>query len=202
MEMQRDISNSHSRSTASMAPLDSGFTLLEMIIALAVLSIGLLSLASAIAYALMVSNGGRNVTNTKLLIVSVLEQMETLRNTKQLTFGQIANQGQVDNTGATQNFNGFPTGFQPISVNPGPDGIHGTADDLIDAGPDALYGTEDDFLNQTLVRPGYTRQILITSLSADLKRVEVTLRYPSNSGSIQTLAGVSYLNNDARSNYR
>src|SRR5678816_2199471 len=69
----------------------AGFTLLETVVAMVILSTALLGVASAIGYALMVSNSGRGVTNTKLLVVSVLEQMETLRNNGQLTFGQIAN---------------------------------------------------------------------------------------------------------------
>ena len=43
-----------------------------------------------------------SVTNTKLLAVSMLEQMETLRDTNNLTFGQIANVGQVNNQGAVK----------------------------------------------------------------------------------------------------
>lgn len=167
-----------------------------------VLSTALLALASSIGYALMVSNSGRGVTNTKLLVVSVLEQMETLRNNGQLTFGQIANTGQVDNTGGT-NFVGFPGGFLPVSTNPGPDGIFGTSDDLIDAGVDQKYGTADDFTNNALSRPGFTREIVITSLGPQLKRVQVTLRYaPNGSGGGQKeLVGVSYLNDNAHSNY-
>src|SRR5205807_6427519 len=132
--------------------LDSevGVTILEMTIAMLILTVGLLALAASIGYAVTVSNKGRNLTNTKLLAVSVLEQMETLRNTEELTFLQIANTGQVDNTNATKDFSGFPTGFQPLSSNPGPDGIFGTSDDLVNAGLDNVYGTADDFTDPTL----------------------------------------------------
>ena len=84
--------------------------------------------------------------------------METLRNTGQLTFGQIRNQGQpTDDTGATRPFAGFPTGFQKLSINPGPDGIFGTDDDLISPGPNpnSVYGDGDDFLDRTRAVPGY-----------------------------------------------
>jgi prepilin-type N-terminal cleavage/methylation domain-containing protein len=178
-----------------------GFSLLEMLIAMSILTTGLLAVASTIGYALLVSNSGRGITNTKLLIVSVLEQMETLRNTETLTFGQIANEADVDNTGADWNFVGFPNTFLPVSINPGPDGIFGTNDDLIDPGPDSVYGTADDFINATLARPGVTRQILITSLSPQLKRIQVTLRYSPNGGESRDLVGVSYLNDNAHSNY-
>lgn len=164
---------------------ESGVTILEMVVAMLILTIGLLGLAASIGYAVTVSNKGRNLTNSKLLVVSLLEQMETLRNTEQLTFGQIVNQGQtVDNTGATRQFAGFPTDFQPLSMNPGPDGIYGTSDD-----------------DSASVVPGYQRQISITNLSANLKRIQVTLRYPDAGGQLRDMVGVSYLNNDARSNF-
>jgi prepilin-type N-terminal cleavage/methylation domain-containing protein len=202
--MRAAMSNNGSRSGArpASARSEAGFTMIEMVIAMMIMLIGLLGMAEAISYGLMVSNSGRNVTNTKLLVVSVLEQMETLRNTKELTFGQISNTGQVDDTGSTRAFAGFPTGFTSVSINPGPDGVFGTADDLIDAGPDQTYGTSDDFTNQALVRPGFQRQIRITSLSSDLKKIEVTLRYPGRGGQYQTMTAISYLNNDARNNYR
>jgi prepilin-type N-terminal cleavage/methylation domain-containing protein len=163
---------------------ESGFTMLEMVVAMVVLMIGLLSLAQVLGYALSVSNRGRGVTNTRLLIVSVLEQMENLRNTGQLTFGQIANAGAVDNTGASFNFAGFQTGFQSVSLDPGPDGI---------------YGTSDDPSGASQVRPGVQRQIVITPLG-NLKKVEVSLQYTDAGGATRTITGTSYLNNDIRSN--
>ncbi len=180
----------------------SGVTILEMVVAMLLLTVGLLGLAASIGYAVTVSNKGRNLTNTKLLVVSLLEQMETLRNTQELTFGQIANQGQVDNTGASRTFPGFPTAFQTLSINPGPDGIFGTDDDLTNPGPDGIYGTADDFVDPTWAVAGYQRQILITNLSPNLKRIQVTVRYPDTGGQLKDLVGVSYLNNDTRATFR
>lgn len=177
---------------------DSGFSLLEVVVAATILTIGLLAVASSIGYAMVAGNHGRAVTNTKLLVVSILEQMETLRNTGNLTFGQIANVGQVDNTGAVRSFVGFQTGFQQISTNPGPDGIFGTGDDLIDAGVDGNFGTADDFINPNLAVVGYTRDIQITSLNSYLKKVTVTVSYPVN-GSMKQLVAVCYLNDNSRS---
>jgi type II secretory pathway pseudopilin PulG len=181
---------------------ESGFSLVEMVMAMLLMLIGLLALATVIGYAFMVSNKGRNITNSKLLVTSILEQMETLRNTNRLTFGQLSNAADVDNTNSSQNFEGFPLEFQPVSLNPGPDGIFGTTDDLVDAGTDGSYGTQDDFTNLALSHPGYSRQIVITKLNPDLKRIQVTLRYPGDKGKVYTKVGVSYLNNDVRSNFR
>jgi type II secretory pathway pseudopilin PulG len=181
---------------------EAGVTMLEMVVAMLILTVGLLGLAASIGYAVTVSNRGRNLTNSKLLVVSLLEQMETLRNTEQLTFGQIANQGQVDNTDATRTFIGFPAAFEQLSINPGPDGIFGTSDDLISPGPDNVYGTSDDIVDSSWAVTGYQRQISITSLSPNLKRIQVTLRFPDAGGQMHDQVGVSYLNNDTRSNFR
>jgi prepilin-type N-terminal cleavage/methylation domain-containing protein len=170
---------------------DSGFSLLEMVVALTILTVGLLGVASAIGYAMVASNHGRSITNTKLLAVSILEQMETLRNTGNLSFGQIANVGQVDNTDSTRPFLGFPAGPQQVSINPGPDGMFGTADDLIDS---------NGVVNPNLAILGITRQIQITSLSGTLKKVEVTVNY-SVSGNMKQLKAVCYLNNNSRSSF-
>jgi Tfp pilus assembly protein PilE len=180
----------------------AGFTMLEMVVAMMVLMVGLLALASAVGYALSVSNSGRNVTNTKLLVVSVLEQMENLRNTRELTFGQLANTNEVDNTGSTVAFGGFLAGLQDVTKTPGPDGIYGTADDKTSPGPNGTYGDSDDVPNDSsLVVAGYKRQIAVTVLDTGLKKIEVTLQYPGGDGRVRTMKGSSYLNDDARSNY-
>lgn len=179
---------------------ESGFSLLEMVVAMVILTIGLLGVASAISYALMASNRGRGITNSKLLVVSILEQMETLRDTGQLHFNEISN-GQV----VGSNFTGFPDTFQPVSTIPGPDGIFGTADDLIDAGPDRVYGgtSSDDFTNPARARPGVTRQILISTLPDNdyLKKIQVTLRYSPNGGETRDLVCSGYLNDNEHGNY-
>lgn len=178
----------------------SGFSLLEMVVAATLLTIGLMAVASALGYAMIAGNHGRAITNTKLLAVSMLEQMETLRNTGQLTFGQIANVGKVNALGATRSFGGFPPGPQQVSTEPGPDGVFGTADDLQDAGNDNIFGTADDFTNPAFAVVGVTRQIQITSLETTLKRVEVTINYPA-SGQMRQLVAISYLNDNANSNF-
>jgi len=191
------MSSNHSSKRHSRRSGEAGFTLFEMVVAMVVLSIGLLGVASAISYALMASNRGRGVTNAKMLVVSALEQMETLRNTGQLNFQEISN-AQV----AGSAFRGFPSDFRDVSTVPGPDGVFGTADDLSTApGPDGNYGTTDDVRDMTRARPGVTRQILITDLNPLLKKVQVTLRYGPNGNEQKDLVGISYLNDDAHSNY-
>jgi type II secretory pathway pseudopilin PulG len=191
--VQANSPNKRQSQTRKLAP-EAGVTILEMALATIILTVGLLALAASIGYAIAVSNRGRNLTNTKLVAVSMLEQMETLRNTGRLTFGQIANAGDVDNSGAARTFSGFPTGFRPVSINPGPDGIFGTTDDLTDPVTNQTQST--------WAISGCSREIVITNLSATLKRVQVTLQYQDSGGQTRNLVAVSYLNDDTRSNFR
>jgi type II secretory pathway pseudopilin PulG len=163
--------------------------MIEVVVAIMVLTIGLLSLAHVIAFALTVSNMGRTVTNNKQLIITALEQMENLRNTRQLNYEQIANVGDVDNSNSSFTFAGFPTGFQPVAKVAGADGIYGTSDDTVGA------ATQD-------ICEGYSREIVITPLSPNLKEIKVTLDYPGPNGTRQKMTGTSYLNNDSRSSFK
>jgi Tfp pilus assembly protein PilE len=200
--LQTHIANKKYGNRNSPGSTSAGFSMLEMTIAMMILFVGLLATASSISYAMLVSSRSRGVTNAKFMVTSILEQMETLRNTRQLTFAQIANTGNVDNSNATYAFGGFATGAQPVSKDPGPDCIFGTADDLTSPGADGLYGTSDDVTNdQTEVVAGYSRTISITSLDDNLKKIMVTLTYSGPGGDEQTLTATSYLNNDAGSNY-
>lgn len=195
--MLMPIKNKQSNSVHCQRNSEKGFSLLEMVVAMVILTVGLLGVASAIGYALMASNSGRAITNSKLLVVSALEQMETLRNSGQLNFGEISNSQQPNST-----FAGFPNTFLPVSTVPGPDGIFGTADDTsIDKGVDGVWGTADDIKDPSLIVPGATRQVLITSLTSTLKKIQVTLNYSPNGGSAKQLVGISYLNDDAHGNY-
>ncbi len=172
--------------------------MIEAIAAIFVMTIGLIGTAAALSYAVHYGSISRNVTTAKGLIVSTIEEIETLRNARRLNFRQIANEGNVDNAGSTAAFSGFSAGFQDISLNPGPDGVSGTADDTTDAGPDGTFGTPDDFPNPALVRSGYRRQITITNLSASMKRIEITIRYFGSGGRVGEISGVSYLNDESR----
>jgi type IV pilus modification protein PilV len=177
---------------------ENGFTLIECVIAILVITIGLLGTAAAITYALEYSTISKNATNAKQVATSMIEQIESLRNTRRLAYRQIANVGSVDNTATVNTFTGFSTGFKEVATKPGADGVTGTDDDLLNAGADGIYGTGDDFIDNSIVRNGYTRKITITDLSPVIKKVEVNVRYASSAGKIGELRAVCYLNNDGR----
>jgi type II secretory pathway pseudopilin PulG len=172
---------------------EGGFSILEMMVAIIILTIGLLGMASAISYSLMYSNRGKGVTNAKMLVVSILEQMETLRDNHALTFAEISNTQQLGST-----FTGFPysaTAFRPVSTVPGRDGIFGTADDL--------WGSTGTTDIPSLARPGVFRKIEITTFPSNtfLKKIKVTVRYQVAGGKQVDLEGISYLNDDSHGTY-
>jgi prepilin-type N-terminal cleavage/methylation domain-containing protein len=188
------------KKTRQKTGTQKGFSLIEAVVAIFILTIGLMGAAAALTYALEYGMTSHNVGNAKLLITSTIEEIESLRNTKRLEFKQIANVGAVDNTDCRNDFSGFSTGFQPIALAPGFDGVNGTADDIKIAGPDAVLGTADDIEDTSLIRSGYTRKITITPLAADptIKKVEVIIRYYSAGGKVSQIAGVGYINNESR----
>lgn len=175
-----------------------GFSLIEAVVAIFIITIGLIGTAAALGYAIHYGSISRNVTGAKSVIFAQIEEIEALRNSRRLDFKQIANAGGVDNSNTPAVFSGFSTGFKDLSLNPGPDGVNGTDDDLRDKGADGVYGTGDDFDNPALVRSGYTRQITITNLSSSMKKVEIRVRYLGSGGTVGEIAGVCYLNDEAR----
>ena len=163
----------------------AGFTLIESICAVAILTIGLIGTAAAITAAMKFTRIGRNITKAKTIALSQIEQIQSLRDSRRLTFKQIANVGAVNNAGSDLTFTGFATGFQPVSNNPGLDGIYGTADDL--ASPPENFG--------------YTRQVVISFPApaiVDLKQIVVTVNYPGADGQTYQISCTSYLNNDLK----
>jgi len=180
---------------------EAGFTLVEAVVAILLLTIGLIGTAAAITYALEFGSISRNVSSGKAFVVASIEEVETLRNARRLKFRQFGNVGNVNNTGATNPFNGFSVGFKEVSTEPGRDGVNGTDDDLIHKGADNVWGTADDFVNESFIRSGFERQIEITNLSDSLKRVEIRIRYMGRAGKIGEIGGVSYLNDEARMTY-
>jgi prepilin-type N-terminal cleavage/methylation domain-containing protein len=168
-----------------------GFTLLECMVAMAVLSFGILSLAS------IFTQGLKNSYQSQIQFIAqqkAREAMETIftaRDTKILSWAQIQNvsQGGV-----------FSDGPQAL-CDPGPDGLYGTADDncgipdvvVTGPGPDKIFGTADD---QTLpLNPWMTRTIVFTPDPniVNLNHITVTInwRYEGQTGSISITGLIS-----------
>lgn len=164
----------------------AGFTLIESVCALAIITIGLVGTAAAIAGALKFTRISRNVTVAKTIALSQIEQIHSLRDSRRLTFKQIANVGEVDNTGAKPAFAGFVNGMNAMTDGPGTDGVIGTGDDAAAAAGSPIAN--------------FSRQIQITNAPDinNLKVITVTVQYPGADGNKYSLTCTSYLNNDLK----
>ncbi len=161
--------------------LEDGFTILEVLISMAVLTIGLLSLLGVFAMAMAKTQSTDQDMIAKQVAQEAYEAIFTARETANISWQQIQNVG----TGQVPD-GIFVTGLQPI-YQPGSDGIIGTADDALASpqtftlpGPDGIVGTADD---QVVSLANFQRSIVITpvvsagSTAADLRTITITVQY-------------------------
>lgn len=164
-----------------------GFTLIETMIAIAIMSIGIFTLIAAFGAAINATRSAQEDLIARQKALEAMESIYTSRNTQQINFNQIANisVGGIFTDGPTQ------------MLSAGPDGLVNTADDvnfpanapcpagpecIVLPGPDGVLGTADD---TAMSLGNFTRQIQInTVLEADgvtinpnLKQVVVTVTY-------------------------
>lgn len=156
-----------------------GFSLIEVMFAVVILSVGLMALLAVFAQAVSASRFSREDLVAKQKAREALESVYAARNDSSIAFSDIQN---VSAGGI------FNDGFQALHL-PGANGIVGTAQDtttldsIVLPGPDGKLGTADDV---TVPLVNLQRQILITSITnadgstnADLRRLAVTVRVTS-----------------------
>ena len=152
----------------------SGFSLLDTIISMGVLTVGMLGgvgvLARGMSY--VVSSPGDLIATQKAS--EAIESVFTARDTRVLTWAQIRNvQGGSGSDGGV-----FLDGPQSLRIS-GVDGLVNTTDDgvveqVVDPGPDNVVGTADD---QVIVLNGFTREIEIRDVEPALRQIKVTIKY-------------------------
>jgi type II secretory pathway pseudopilin PulG len=147
----------------------SGFSLLETVFAIGILSVGALGMAGTFTQGMQRTVSSPNELIATQKAAEAVESVFSARDSHLLTWTQLRN----------ENYGGvFMVGPQPLKL-PGPDGVVNTHDDtLIESfdlpGPDQQLGNADD-VTKTL--DGFTREIKIVDLSEDLRSVTVTVTY-------------------------
>jgi prepilin-type N-terminal cleavage/methylation domain-containing protein len=157
---------------------EPGFSLIEVIFAMAVLLVGVLGAAAVMAAGTRVlgSSPGDVIGTQKA--AQAIESVFAARDSHMLTWAQIRNVN-----GAATDRGVFLDGPQPLKL-PGLDGLVNTADDAGEAiesairpGPDQLLNTADD---ETVQLTGYTREIVIRDVpneNGTLRSIAVTIIY-------------------------
>jgi type II secretory pathway pseudopilin PulG len=156
---------------------EAGFSYVDVMIAIVILSVGILALMSGIAGAVIQSKGQETQLLAKQVASSTMESVMSLKETDPNRLGWIT----VGNVGTNWDpvlgvYRGiFVTGEQNVREDAGPDQVIGTADDT------------------GAVIPGMTRQIVITdecdpdrpspncatpgSWPVRIRTVQITVRY-------------------------
>jgi Tfp pilus assembly protein PilX len=161
---------------------DAGFTLIEVIVGMVLLMIGALALAGGVALGARRLTGSQDQLLASERAAEAAESVFKARDNRVLTWAQIKNQ-----LGATGTDGGiFLDGPKDIRTV-GADGLVNTADDgaleeIVKPGPDGLLGTADDVHTSLF---GFTREIEIRDISANLRRLRVIVRYRTSNGTAQ-----------------
>jgi prepilin-type N-terminal cleavage/methylation domain-containing protein len=188
---------------------ERGFSLIEVVISMAVLTVGMVSLLGVFGLAMASTQTSQESMIAKQLANESYESLLTARNTAQMTWDDIQNAGSTNCpvTGAAT-CGIFLNGVQPI-YNAGADGIYGTADDaasgeqtLQDPGADGIYQTADDIM---IPLTGYQRTIAFGTVYdaagnavPSVRAVTITVQYSTS----QTSQQKTYILNSYISQYQ
>lgn len=159
-----------------------GFSLLETLIAIVVLMIGLLAVLATFALSIGNTASVQYDSIARQKAAEAIESIYTARQTSQITFDKIQNQGTGNGI--------FVAGFTPMT-DAGPDGLDNTADD-VPAASIRLPGTSGVITNTSadvLVDLGnFTRQVQIADVpgNPNVRQITVSVRYPTPQGWFRT----------------
>jgi prepilin-type N-terminal cleavage/methylation domain-containing protein len=155
---------------------DAGFSLIETMVAMAIVVVALMALAQAFVVGMAHMNSSTYDVIAREKAREAVESVHTARDTRTIGWAQIRN---VSGGGV---FLDGPQSLRGVPGNEG-DGLVNTTDDaglpmqfIVTPGPDQVLGTPDD-LNQLLTN--FTREIEIRDIagSATLRQLRVIMRY-------------------------
>jgi prepilin-type N-terminal cleavage/methylation domain-containing protein len=168
---------------------ENGFTLIEVMIAIVVMSIGILAMIASFATAVAATQSAQEDLIARQKALEAMESIYTARNSQQIPFSAVAN---VSNGGI------FLDGAQTLKCA-GPDGLVNTGDDvncttqagtvcpdngaecMVLPGNDGILGTADDV---TMSLGNFTRTIAVTPVllpngnpNSNMMAISITVAY-------------------------
>lgn len=151
---------------------ESGFSLIETMVSILILTVGVLGLTQAFVSGVQKSSSAPYEVLATQKAAEAVESVFAARDSHTITWAQMKNVGD----------GGVFLGTSTDMTTAGTDGILNTADDgavesFVFPGPDGYIGTGDD---KTLTLSDFTRTIRIVELSPYLREVTVTITYPAN----------------------
>ena len=167
-----------------------GFTYLEVMISIILLTVGITAQLSALSLSMIRAKSTEQRNVARQLTSSTLESIFSARdigNSTGLSNWDAINTKDVDSTNGI-----FEAGWRPVRVDSGIDRIHGTADDACDS---AGACTEGTYTNNSEIMGGVQRKIEITGIPEPgvtqirKKRITVKVRYLI--GQLQTVEELS-----------
>lgn len=172
-------------------PVESGFSLIEVLVSMVILTVGMVSLLGVFGLAMATTQSSQQDMIAKQLANEAYETIVTARNSGQILWDDIQNTGSTNCAVETPPCGIFSNGLQPMytAITTGTyAGILGTTYDvgqaeqtLQDPGPDGIFQTADDtFIPLT----GYQRSILFSTVNdsagnpiGTLRSVNITVQY-------------------------
>jgi hypothetical protein len=163
---------------------EEGFSLIEVVTAMVILMVGLLSLARVFYFGMAIVGTSSAQLIAREKAREAIESVHTARDTRIITWAMIRNTAAPDCSAwanTTANGGGTFLNGQQNMLASGPDGLVYTADDTgteKTPGPDNILGTADDI---PLV--GFTREMAICDINGNpnLRQIAVTIRYNGSS---------------------
>ena len=155
---------------------EAGITLIETLIAMFVLLVGAVGLASAFLYGIDRATSAPSELIATQKAAEAIESVFSARDSQAIEWDELKN---ASDDGI------FLDGPQDMHLA-GPDAILNTSDDLMQdiesyilPGPDQDLSTTDD--NEVVELTGFTREIAISELSAVLREITVVITYQAGS---------------------
>ena len=151
---------------------EQGFTLIETMIAMMVLTVGAIGMAGVFLYGMNSATTSPNELIATQKATEAVESVIAARDAHTLTWNQLRN---------SSNGGIFQVGAKAMNTS-GNDGIVNTGDqgEALESvtlpGPDQSLGTGDD---QIVKLNNFTREIKITDITPNLRKLEVTIEYPA-----------------------